>query len=411
MARFVFASVPAYGHFNPTLPIIAEMVRRGHQVTVMNTAEFEPPVAALGAEFMALPGDFSARKLSEYLVNGNLGRAVVFAREAALELVPWCNRVLPELRPDVLVYDTQAMFAHISAKMLGLKSASIFPYPVIEATRQLSGWRIALRSARQNGPFLFKMIATRIALSRRFGATNFPHTRPRFQSRGDITLVLSIPQMQRADAWRDDKMIFVGPCIDETAGAPDFDFGQLDGRPLLYISLGTLATGNLQFFRNCMSAFADADLQVVMSIGSRLSGTEIGEVPSNFVLGSYLPQLELLKRASVFVTHCGSNSMHEGLWYGVPLVGIPQQLEQLMNARAAAAHGACLPIEDNFFGRPVAATRLRAAVEQILAEPGWRQAAAEVQTLLRASGGFRQAADELEKLAAATARPPAAPSA
>lgn len=400
MAKFTFVSVPAFGHFNPTLPIIAELIRRGHDVTVINSGEFGAAVAEVGARFLPFPVEFSSRQLAELLGNGNLGRTIVFAREAAMVLVPWLNEELPKLAPDTLVYDAHAIFGHISGKMLRLPTCSIFPHPVIEATRQLIGWRASMASIRQNGPYLWKMLSTRFAIQRTFGTDTFPTTRPRFQARGDISLMLTIPQMQREDAYRDETMIYVGPSIDETVRHDAFDFSRLDGRPLVYISLGTLATGDVDFYRTCLTALGNLPAQFILSIGKRHSADDLGTIPSNFLVEPYVPQLEILKRASVFVTHAGANSLHESLWFGVPMVAIPQQIEQLMNAQVAEAHGAATIIDSNFMGQKVTPAQLRGAVEKVMASAHMREATKPLQAALRASGGFRQAAQELEKFAA-----------
>ena len=315
-------------------------------------------------------------------------------------LVPWLNEFLRRERPDVLAYDAQAIYGHITGKMLGLPTVSIFPYPVIEATRHLLGWRASMASIRQNGPYLWKMLSTRFAIQRTFGNATFPTTRPRFQSRGDITLLLTIPELQRPDAYRDGSMIYVGPSIDEKVRRVPFPFELLDERKLVYVSLGTLATSNVEFFRACLAAFGPVDAQFVMSIGQKLSLSDLGEIPPNIIVRNYVPQLDILSRAAVFVSHCGFTGFQEALWYGIPLVGIPQQIEQLMNARLSAARGASIAIENHFLGKPVTAGVLRASVEAILREPSYANAAKEFQVALRASGGFRQAAQELEKFAA-----------
>ncbi len=408
MANFTFVSVPAFGHFNPTLPIIAELTRRGHDVTVINSGEFGTAVAEVGARFLPFPVEFSSKQLAELLGNGNLGRAIVFSREAAMVLVPWLNELFARERPDCLVYDAQAIYGHISGKMMRLPTVSIFPYPVIEATRHLLGWRTSLAALRQNGPHLWKMLSTRFAIQRNFGTDTFPTTRPRFQARGDITLLLTIPELQRPDAYRDETMIYVGPSIDERVRQVPFPFEALDGRPLVYVSLGTLATGDSAFYRTCLRAFAPTNAQFVMSIGQRFSQGDLGEIPSNFIVRNYVPQLEILKRAAAFVSHCGFTGFQEALWYGVPMVGIPQQIEQLMNARLSAERGATIALEDHFLGRQVNENELRIALETILGEPSYGRAAKTFQPGLHASGGFRQAAQELENFVARRQVRPAA---
>jgi len=137
-----------------------------------------------------------------------------------------------------------------------------------------------------------------------------------------------------------------------------------------------------------------------MSIGRRFTAADLGDIPDNFIVEPYVPQLEILKRAAVFVTHGGGSSLHEGLWYGVPLVGIATQIEQLMNVRRVAEKGACIPIETHFLGQPVSPDELRNAVRTILADPAFGKAAGVFQTAFRAAGGASRAADELENLCA-----------
>jgi MGT family glycosyltransferase len=110
-----------------------------------------------------------------------------------------------------------------------------------------------------------------------------------------------------------------------------------------------------------------------------------------------VPQLEVLQRASAFITHGGMNSIHEALYYGVPLILIPHQLEQLFGSQIVAERGAGLLIEDQVARGRVPPAKLRPAIEAILSEPRYRAAAREIQKSLQATGGFRQAADEIQR--------------
>src|SRR5262249_53665442 len=109
-----------------------------------------------------------------------------------------------------------------------------------------------------------------------------------------------------------------------------------------------------------------------------------------------VPQPEILQRTDVFVTHGGMNSVHEGLYYGVPQVLIPHQFEQLLNARCVAARGAGYIIEDWLRRKPITAGALQQALAMVSSEPRYREAAQELQRSLRATGGYQQAADEIQ---------------
>jgi MGT family glycosyltransferase len=166
---------------------------------------------------------------------------------------------------------------------------------------------------------------------------------------------------------------------------------------LIYVSLGTVHHAQLDFYRTAFAAFADHPGQFVLSIGPHASISDLGAIPANFIVRTSVPQLEILQRADVFVTHGGMNSVQEGLYYGVPLVLIPQQIEQLFNARVVESHAAGIILGDApTFGR-VTAAQLRQAVERALKNPLYREKAQVLGAALRETGGYVAAADEIEK--------------
>jgi MGT family glycosyltransferase len=128
-----------------------------------------------------------------------------------------------------------------------------------------------------------------------------------------------------------------------------------------------------------------------MSVGRQTNLANLGDAPANFIVRPFVPQLAVLQRAALFITHGGINSVHEGLHYGVPLLVIPQQFEQLLNARSVTAQGAGLILDR----KRVTAPGLREAVAQILTTPSYTERAADLQAILRNTGGYLHAADEL----------------
>ena len=105
-----------------------------------------------------------------------------------------------------------------------------------------------------------------------------------------------------------------------------------------------------------------------------------------------IPQLELLPKCSVFVTHGGMNSVQESLYFGVPMVVVPQQAEQRFNGRQVVRHGAGLLLEGSLRqGRTDAAT-LRRAVARVQAEAAFATNAETVGRSLREAGGYAKAA-------------------
>ena len=110
-----------------------------------------------------------------------------------------------------------------------------------------------------------------------------------------------------------------------------------------------------------------------------------------------VPQLTVLRRASLFVTHGGMNSVNEALYYGVPMIVIPFGLDQPLVGRELARRKLGRVIEP----RELKAARLWRTVKDLLRDPEARKARTEMKRKAQASGGNREAAKRiLEDLAA-----------
>ena len=183
-----------------------------------------------------------------------------------------------------------------------------------------------------------------------------------------MNIVFTSRDLQPPTAFINDSYHFVGPSL---AARPDDTPLELPARrPLVYISLGTLHTLHRGFLQKCFDAFADHDGCFVVS-ADRTADTL--NPPPNFVVQSRVPQLDVLQRADLFITHAGMNDVQEGLYYGVPMVFVPQQMEQLINARIAEAKGVGIIIGDTPpYGETFTVEELRHVVAKVLANPDRR---------------------------------------
>lgn len=169
---------------------------------------------------------------------------------------------------------------------------------------------------------------------------------------------------------------FVGPLHDLTKRPhTDFPWEKLDGRPVLYASMGTLMNQLESVFRIILEASENLHAQLVLTLGGNLDPESFSSAQGNPVIVKYAPQLEVLKRASLCITAAGLNTINEALANGVPLVAIPITNDQ----PAAAARiewsgvGKSIPI------KRLTVARLRAALEQVLADPSYRENARRLQ--------------------------------
>jgi MGT family glycosyltransferase len=174
--------------------------------------------------------------------------------------------------------------------------------------------------------------------------------------------------------------------------ALSFPWDRLTGEPIVYASMGSLQNGNADVFRTIAGAVAQTGAQLVLSIGPLLKPEQIGTVPKNAIVVNQAPQLELMKKASVCITHAGFNTVLEALAEGVPQVAIPITNDQPGVAARIAAHqtGVVTSLED------LTVSNLSTLVAEVLNNSLYRDNARKFQQAIARTNGLSRAAELLE---------------
>ena len=177
-----------------------------------------------------------------------------------------------------------------------------------------------------------------------------------------------------------------------------FPWERMDGRPLVFASLGTIGDGrNLRVLRMIAEACAELPVQLVLTRGKwteqQGSVDDLNDLPGTPLVVDYAPQLRLLDRTAVMITHGGINSVLEALGRGVPMVALPRGVDQPGTAARVARAGAGLQIS---FSKATP-RQLRGAIERVLGDPSFRRQAQEMQQALARTGGAEHAAEVIEK--------------
>jgi MGT family glycosyltransferase len=212
---------------------------------------------------------------------------------------------------------------------------------------------------------------------------------------GQLNIVFTSRYFQPNGNAFNETYLFVGSSIVGRAGAPAFPFEALGKeRPLIYISLGTVYNAQKDFYRRCFAAFAGSHYHVVLSVGRKTPIASLGAIPANFIVQEYVPQLDILQRAALFISHGGMNSVSDALYYGVPLVVIPQSADQPWVAKGVVRLGAGKMISRTH----VSAARLRSVAEEVLTHGKYAQMSERIGKTLRDAGGPERAADAIQQL-------------
>jgi zeaxanthin glucosyltransferase len=183
--------------------------------------------------------------------------------------------------------------------------------------------------------------------------------------------------------------------------AVDFPWERLTGEPLIYASMGTILNGQVEVFRTLAAGVAKhKGVQLVLSIGDQLEPEQIGPVPSNAIIVKRAPQLELLRLASVCITHSGLNTVLESLAQGVPQVAIPITFDQPGIAARIAYHktGVVTSLDK------LTAAHLATLLGEVLSDATYRDNARRIQKAMVKTNGLSLAADLVEQSLGATTK-------
>jgi MGT family glycosyltransferase len=396
MAKAVFFNIPAHGHVNPTLPLVQELVRRGETVIYYSIEEYRNRIEAAGAYCRT----YDSLSPSVCFDFGDDDRSSPSLPKIARVMIDFCERSLPFLldatrqdQPDYILHDFTCLWGKYVSQILGIPAIATIPQFPVNLKRRPDPYpgmySDMVRMFLGGIPAFIQFRRTADRISQAYSVPK-AGLWDMLANHEDLNIVFTSRYFQPYADDFDESFVFVGPSIARRDETLDFslDFG--DG-PLVYISLGTVFNINVAFYRCCFEAFGGTEKRVVLSAGTDTDLDSLGAVPENFCVRSYVPQLEILKSADVFVTHGGMNSVSEGLWYGVPLVVIPQGSDQYLVARRVETLKAGLALDK----RRITPEVLQQAVDSVAVDEGIRANIETIQASFHGAGGFEIAADEV----------------
>lgn len=386
MSKIVFFNIPAYGHTNPTLGVVKELVSRGHQVWYYSYNVMRKEIESAGATFISCDDYDTEQKLSEKDAT-RVGKDLAFSAkilvDTTLALDEKVSKEMAELKPDCIVADSMAMWGKAVALKLGI--------PFVSSTTTFAFNKHSARIMKQGIGDLLKMIFTSPKTSKevkRLKAKGYP-----VKNILDIigsddntnTIVYTSPEFQPCSETFSEKYAFVGPSI-----RPATDEIEKNRDKLIYISMGTVNNDMMSFYKQCISALTYTDYQVIMSVGNIVSIEEFGKLPENISVFSHVDQIAVLKQADVFLSHCGMNSVSESLYFGVPLVMLPQTSEQKGVAERVFQLGAGVKLDKSVY--------VLSAINEILEDNTYKENALKIADGFKNSSGAKGAADKIIKV-------------
>lgn len=420
MTHFGIICPAETGHLNTLLPLGRELQRRGHRVTLIGILDAKSKTLAAGLEFWAIAESESPlgtmsqafEKLGELNGLAALRYTINLFTDAAAQLLRDAPAAIKQGGVEALLVDQTLSVGGTIAEYMGIPFINVCSALVLNSEADIPPfftswnynpvWWARLRNLA--GYSLIGRIAKPIikVVSEYRQEWNLP-----LHSNGnDPFSELATVSQQPAELEFPRKTLpqsfhFTGPYHDSTGREPvPFPYEKLTGKPLIYASMGTLQNRQQNVFYTIAEACAGLDAQLVISLGGAANPDSITGLPGSPLVVGYAPQLELLQKAALTITHAGLNTTLESLTNAVPMVAIPVANDQPgVAARIAwAGAGEVIP-----FAR-LNVAKLRGAVQRVLQEDSYKQNALRLQKAIAKAGGVSRAADIIEQ-AISTGKP------
>ncbi|MBC6430887.1 glycosyltransferase [Nostoc sp. HG1] len=420
MTHFGLICPASTGHLNTMLPLGKELQNRGHQVTLFGFSDAQPQTLAAGLEFRTIgeskfPRGVTAESLAKLGKLSGLAAlqyTINLLKEGADVMLRDAPPAIKEAGVEALLVDQVTPEGGTVADFLRLPFVTICSAVVLNREDSVppfmtnwgynTAWWAQLRN--RAGYQLLNRIAkpVREVINEYRRGWKLPlhsHPNDNYSSLAQISqqpAQLEFPR-QHLPQW----FHFTGPYHSPIGRElPDFPYEKLTGQPLIYASMGTVQNRLLGIFKSIAEACNDLDAQLVISLGGSATPESLGSLPGNPLVVGYAPQLELLQKATLTITHAGMNTTLESLKNGVPMVAIPVANDQPgVAARVAwAGAGEVVPLSR------VNVPKLRTAIQKVLTEDSYKKNAVRLQEAIQKAGGISRAIDIVEQVVA-TAKP------
>jgi zeaxanthin glucosyltransferase len=412
MANIGVFCLPMPSHLSLFLAVGEALARRGHRVIFFGISDNERRIREAGFEFYSTDpegvpaGTFSGLKQSigrrgTFRAMRAQGRFDELRYDAILRRGPGLAQ---QAALDGVIVDQAEACSGSVAEVIGLPwvsaasalSMNMEPsVPLLFTTWRYSESRPAIWRNRLAYSILeLAAIRTRRIINgyrRRWGLRPLRSTNDAFSPFAQLSqqnAEFDFPRKELPSCFH-----YVGPIRPARRAAIPFPWERLNGRPLIYASLGTVNQHRRVFdaiARSCMGV----DAQLVLSLGGAGKAEDFRDLPGSPLVVEFAPQLDLLERAALTITHGGLNTTLESLAAGVPLAAVPLNFDQF----GVAARIRWTGTGDFLKLRNLSAESLGALVRRVLTEPGYRAAARRMQEAIAATNGRERAGEIIEQV-------------
>ena len=372
MANILMINVPYAGHTNPTLPLTQALVKKGHKVVYINAEECRDKIEKTGAKFVPYQNFPNSPTEQEKKV-----KCFRAAFDTALNL---------NEKFDILIYEMFFYPGIEVARRLGMPCVRQFSQPAwSEKTVSKASFQFHLSCLLIDMQVMGRENKRHMNLVNKTLKTAIVNDKPTLN-------IVYVPQAFQLDRETfGDDYLFTIPKWEIVTSSQQIPYEQMKP-PIVYISLGSIIS-NRGFCKECIRAFGNKEMSIILNTG-KIKPESLKKIPANIYAYSFVPQIEVLQHADVFLTHCGMNSVNEAISFGVAMVAMPFVNDQASNAKRIVELG----IGKKVRSFPSSGKQLYNTVKSVYEDKEIRKRCAEIQGKLKGETTLKESVDRIEEL-------------
>ena len=413
MTHFAVIALPFHSHLRAMEAIAAELLARGHQVTLVQQADVAAAVQLSQLGFAQVGAASHPTGSLATVINraarpgGPWGiRRVIADMAASTEM--FCREapsVVRAIGAEVVIADQMEPAGGLVADYLGVPFVSVacalpvnrepwIPLPVMPWRYQATPWgeQLNLHSSR----IYDRMMRAHADVIARYAAAFGLSPRQRLDECLSPLLQLSqtVHGLDFPRSALPAHFKVVGPLRTASADT-SFDVPITDSRPFVFASLGTLQGDRFGLFKRIAEACRELDVHLLIAHCGRLGSRQerrLLDAGANWVT-DFAPQRAVLARADALITHAGLNTVLDAQEAGVPSLALPIAFDQPGVAARVVHAGVGLKLDPRLASRG----RIVQALRRLLGEPDFARRARGLGEEVRTAGGAPRAAQLIEQ--------------
>lgn len=413
MLKIIFFSIPLFGHVNYGLKLAKALRDKEHKVRYYSGRAYEKFINAKGVEFYAYDEEiekmFSEPNSSysaEYMLSvepedvdyvSEIYKYSYHLREIERIFIEQQRGDIEAFKPDIIVYDSAAIWGKSIARLLNIPcvcSCTPYSYPKELICKEPEMFSSLVFHQKMSSEITFKTLKKMNALlKKKFLLSDEMPISENWCGEGDLNLLYTVKDFQLGSQFLDkDEYVFCGILCDQDDKSDVNEFINNNGRKIVYISFGTIYNSSRLLLETAKTLVTLYDFDFILNIGAHNNLQLFENLPKNWRVVRKVPQISLLEKVDVFISHGGVNSVREAAHCGVPMIVVPWEGDTLCTAQ---------DISNGNYGKVIAPSeiyRLKDILVDVVNNSVIKENCIELSKKMKSAGGLMYAVKMIEKM-------------